>query len=246
MASLNLRLRTIRTLITTVGLAAAFAVVAAIPDSNGVIHGCYNATNGSQRIIDMAVASCKPGETAIQWNQTGPQGPRGAQGAQGPQGPQGSQGAQGPQGPQGPAGPKGDTGPAGANHVYWAYNSLEIEHGDDPFIYQTIVGLSGLPAGWYVFTTTVQSAYYYGSPGVINQADSANLWCVTQLNGSDVGVGNIDSSHVWVPELSTVSDTYVLNVSDNSSLIVACRVYNGGSKALANGRVAAFPVGQVN
>ena len=70
------------------------AAFASIPDASGVIHGCYNTTNGSQRIIDTAVASCKIGETAIQWNQTGPQGPQGPTGPQGPPGPTGQSGAQ--------------------------------------------------------------------------------------------------------------------------------------------------------
>src|SRR6185312_14584418 len=101
------------------------AAFASIPDASGVIHGCYNSTNGTQRIIDTAVASCKIGETAIQWNQTGPQGP------------------QGPQGIQGVQGPKGDTGPAGSSRVYWASNSHEVEQ-EDELIYHPIVGLSGL------------------------------------------------------------------------------------------------------
>src|SRR5512140_3773448 len=99
------------------------AAFASNPDASGVIHGCYNSINGTQRIIDTAVASCKIGETPIQWNQTGPQGPQGPTGTQGPQGPQGPQGAQGPQGIQGLQGPKGDTGPAGSSRVYWASNS---------------------------------------------------------------------------------------------------------------------------
>jgi len=112
--------------------------------------------------------------------------------------------------------------------------------------YQTIVGLSGLPAGWYVFSTTIQSAAYFGSPGIVHSADTADLHCVTQLNGTDIQIGNVDSDVVSVPQYSTVSDTYVLSVPDNSALIVACRVYSNGSKALANGRVTAFPVSEVN
>lgn len=69
---------------------------AAIPDPNGVIHGCYKTSNGSLRVIDSPAVQCEPrNETAISWNQTGSQGP------QGPQGPVG------PQGPEGPAGPSG-------------------------------------------------------------------------------------------------------------------------------------------
>ena len=203
------------------------AAFASIPDAAGIIHGCYNTTNGTQRIIDTAVESCRLGEKAIQWNQTGPQGP------------------QGPQGLQGPPGRKGDTGPAGTNRVYWAYNSHEVEE-NDSLTYQTIVGLSGLPAGWYVFSTTIQSAYFYGSPGIIHSADSADLQCITQLNGGGVQIGNVDDVRVWVPQISTVSDTYVLNVAANSSLIISCRVYSNGSKALANGRMTAFPVNTVS
>ena len=73
------------------GLAAG-----AIPDSGGVIHGCYLNKIGTLRVIDSAAGGqCSSLETAIQWNQTGPQGPVGSQGPAGPQG------AQGPQGPQG-------------------------------------------------------------------------------------------------------------------------------------------------
>src|SRR5258705_8531046 len=74
---------------------------ASIPDASGVIHGCFNAANGNQRIIDTAVSSCKTNEIPIQWNQTGPRGGVGPPGLPGPQGSQGSQGPQGPQGPQG-------------------------------------------------------------------------------------------------------------------------------------------------
>jgi hypothetical protein len=65
-------------------------VVASIPDSGGVINGCYNKSNGNLRIIDTATDSCMNHETAISWSQTGPQGPVGPQGPAGPQGPPGS------------------------------------------------------------------------------------------------------------------------------------------------------------
>src|SRR5207237_955822 len=136
---LGFNLWLIDSFIAAVALAMPSAVIASIPDANGVIHGCYNITNGSQRVIDTAVDSCKPGETAIQWNQTGPQGPQGLQGPQGPQGLQGPQGPQGLQGPQGPVGPKGDTGPAGSGQVYYAVNSHEIESDST---WQQVVGLS--------------------------------------------------------------------------------------------------------
>lgn len=91
--------------VSTVARAACFATFsgllaimpslgrATIPDAAGVIHGCYNATNGSQRIIDTSLQSCKTNEVPIQWNQIGPQGPAGPQGPQGPQGAPGTPGS---------------------------------------------------------------------------------------------------------------------------------------------------------
>jgi hypothetical protein len=124
------------------GSVVAFA---SVPDSVGAIHACYSSNgqgngNGNGqggngvRIIDSATQVCSPDETAITWNQTGPQGPMGPQGIAGLQGlpganglpgkdgPRGADGAAGPQGlpgpqgavgPVGPAGPKGDAGAAG-------------------------------------------------------------------------------------------------------------------------------------
>jgi hypothetical protein len=62
------------------------AAFAAIPDSSGVIHGCYGKSNGSLRVVGSA-SDCRNNETAIEWNQ---QGPPGATGPQGPPGPGGS------------------------------------------------------------------------------------------------------------------------------------------------------------
>jgi hypothetical protein len=72
-------------------LLTAFAVVAlatagglayaAIPDSSGVIHGCYKAAGGGLRVIDTDKgATCTTGEKSLNWNQTGPQGTTGPRG----------------------------------------------------------------------------------------------------------------------------------------------------------------------
>jgi len=89
------------------------AAYAALEDNNGVIHACVDG-KGATRIIDVAVDSCKKGETAISWNQTGPQGAPGAPGAPGAQGEQGTQGVAGP---AGAAGPPGASGPPGQQGV---------------------------------------------------------------------------------------------------------------------------------
>lgn len=78
-----------RLTVTMAGAAAALVVGsiawAAIPDTNGVIHGCYDG-GGHLRVIDTASKSCTAKETAIQWAERGPMGPAGPQGVQGPAG----------------------------------------------------------------------------------------------------------------------------------------------------------------
>jgi hypothetical protein len=74
---------------------------AAIPDSAGVIHGCYDDSSGKLRVFDTdddRPKACGNGETSLSWSRQGPQGPTG------PQGPKGDTGDPGPQGPPGVAG----------------------------------------------------------------------------------------------------------------------------------------------
>jgi len=103
-----------------IGLGTGLAA-ASIPDSGGVIHGCYKAsTNGSVSqlgVVDTAKAGghCPSNQKAVTWNQTGPQGPAGAKGDTGVQGPKGDTGATGAQGPKGDTGDPGPQGPAGAD-----------------------------------------------------------------------------------------------------------------------------------
>ena len=66
---------------------AVFALTTSVfTDSQGAYHGCVSAKNGALRVINPS-ESCKQGETAITWNQTGPQGDIGPQGIAGPAGP---------------------------------------------------------------------------------------------------------------------------------------------------------------
>jgi hypothetical protein len=81
-----------RNLVAYVALGISLAATAgvaysAIPDGNGVIHGCYTSATGALRVIDTeASGTCRGGETALDWNQKGLPGARGSQGAQGPPG----------------------------------------------------------------------------------------------------------------------------------------------------------------
>jgi Collagen triple helix repeat (20 copies) len=113
-------------ILLAVGLALAVGAgfaYAAIPDASGVINGCVGGS-GHLRVLDATSGeTCKDNETALSWNQRGPQGDKGETGERGPAGPQGEPGpagekgetgATGPQGDQGLAGPPGNPGPPGA------------------------------------------------------------------------------------------------------------------------------------
>ena len=86
-----------RLLVALVGVAVALGAgiaYASIPDSSGVIHGCYSKSSslsvppGSLRVIDTGLGqSCGQNEGTLSWNQLGVKGatgPKGATGAPGP------------------------------------------------------------------------------------------------------------------------------------------------------------------
>src|SRR3954447_16427829 len=77
-------------LATAAALAAGTAVgVAAIPDTAGTIHACFDPNGtpaGVVRVIDSPTQTCAANETALDWNQRGEPGPPGPAGPQGPAG----------------------------------------------------------------------------------------------------------------------------------------------------------------
>jgi type VI secretion system secreted protein Hcp len=76
-----------------------------------VIRGCVE-RNGTLRVLE-GDDNCRKSETAIQWNQIGPQGLQGPPGANGAPGVAGPPGANGAPGEQGAPGAQGLPGPAG-------------------------------------------------------------------------------------------------------------------------------------
>jgi hypothetical protein len=132
---------------------AAFSIVlavavggvafASVPDSTGVIHGCYSSgTPHSLQVIDTAkVSGCPSGTIALKWNQTGPRGP---------------QGLQGPTGPQGLSGPQGIQGPAGTSNAAYTFNP-NIYTMDGSGLWK-IVDYANVPAGHYVVNATATAA----------------------------------------------------------------------------------------
>ena len=96
---------------SALGLLALLPVAA----KAATLTACVANMNGTVRFV-ASPASCIPGvESAVQFNQTGPQGIQGVQGPAGPAGPAGQAGQNGAQGPAGPPGPVGPAGQAGQN-----------------------------------------------------------------------------------------------------------------------------------
>jgi hypothetical protein len=134
-----------RRLAVGIGVALAATAVsvtyASIPDSNGVIHACYNPSRAahtggaSLAILDADAASCAKKDVAISWSQQGPQGEKG------------DPGPQGPQGPQGPA------GPAGAGTAYTNHGGLPQAIGEG--LTQTVASVT-VPPGSYTISATVR------------------------------------------------------------------------------------------
>jgi hypothetical protein len=59
-----------------IGAASVTVALAAIPDTKGVIHGCYRRSDGRLRVIDTARSQkCLSGERALNWNKAGPPAP---------------------------------------------------------------------------------------------------------------------------------------------------------------------------
>jgi len=70
-----------RLTVSFVALVVAVGIVyATIPDSLGVIHGCYVKSTGTLRVIDSSLSRCKAFEHPLKWSVIGPQGPPGPAG----------------------------------------------------------------------------------------------------------------------------------------------------------------------
>jgi len=89
-----------------------------------LIHACVQKKTGHTRIV-RAGEACRPSESLVVWNVTGPEGPEGTAGPQGPEGPAG------PTGPEGPAGPPGSGGGSGTTGKQ-VVGQLVIEGLNDP------------------------------------------------------------------------------------------------------------------
>jgi hypothetical protein len=213
-SQLNPRTRIIAVAVGTLALAGV-VTYATIPDSAGVVHGCYVKLTGQLRVIDTGAGQgCLRFETPISWNQAGPQGPAGAAGPEGAQGPQGVQGDPGPAGPGGAAlayahvFADGTLDPAqsSSNVVFFRHPTYQGSPGQtDPGLF--CIGITGVPDGAvHVAVASLDSRYNVGgsvqasvflASGCEDTANSGvgysnNIYVVTRPEGQDGGQNGQD------------------------------------------------------
>lgn len=214
-------------------LVAAGVAYATIPDSNGVIHGCYARSGGSLRVIDASVTNCKSTETSLDWNVQGPQGP---QGPTGPTGPAGPQGTAGPQGPQGPAGPQG---PPGLSHGYSVTSGNANHIGNTPIKVQSL----SLPAGTYVVWATAD---------VSNFGDDSASTCALQQGTTVLGTARADTFAVGTSGtdrlgFASIAITGAVTLSSPSTIDLYCSNTDGGAGGSAgDAAISAVAVDALN
>ena len=208
------------------GVAMAAGVTLPFTGDGNTIAGCYS-SGGALKVRTPAEPACPNGYSKLEWNVTGPRGPAGADGAPG------APGAQGPQGPQGPAGPAGSS----------AALQIQSAHVLVPDTVQEIVGLSDIPAGSYLFFTTISNNVYVTS----DRTFSADIDCKIRLNGVtvDLGSANSDGGTV-IRRYETTADVVALTVPSGSTVSVDCRMFSDDERTLATARVTALKVGSIN
>jgi hypothetical protein len=172
-----------KTLVVGLMVAALLVVTAGFvaAQSSTLLNGCYDQKTGVLRYLQSG--SCMAKETAISWNQVGPQGPagpqgeKGATGSQGPQGAKEDTGSQGPAGPQGEPGAQGPPGPSGSQSDAYVTGPKDYPASAISSIYseeQLKVAKLDLPAGKYLinFSMSLENVYqpagtYYDVPATV-------------------------------------------------------------------------------
>jgi hypothetical protein len=186
--------------LAVVVVAAVSVAYASIPDSAGVIHGCYNKNNGQLRVIDDAVSSCAPSESSLAWSQTGPQGPTGAQGPEGPQG------------PAGPEGPSGSTAFGGFREVGGGTEGLPDAQGT--------VGKLQLPPGKYAIVAKITIDF------IESDSDAQRAVC-RLIAESDVDEGRIGTNAGDDVIDGVISLTLLHEFADEGFVEMSCTDFGG-------------------
>jgi hypothetical protein len=209
---------------TLVALAALGGVAwASIPSTNGIIYGCYNKRSGVLRVINTSVRQrCRRRESALNWEEVGPQGKRGATG---PKGATGSRGQ---------TGQTGQTGPEGPSNAYFAAQTGTSKLSSS----STNVLVLPVPAGKYVVSASVEITNEDTSQEATEEATCA-------IKGSNISEQPATATVPYVKGLST-SETVPLvgtfNVSASETLEVSCKQLSSGVTSVGQARIDAIQV----
>jgi len=159
---------------------------AAIPDS-GVLHACYNRTNGGVRLVEPPSASndeCRESEAATSWNQAGTQGPQGPEGPEGPEGATGPQGVPGREGLQGPAGPQGPPGPSSGPTLFaHVTRSGQMTAGNATAIYHNHEGQYAIEFPAHITNCVPVVSPGFGGP-IVNDGGNLDVFITTGTGGA--------------------------------------------------------------
>jgi len=222
---------------------------AAIPDSSGLIHGCYNPNGANARngtplnIVNSDTSSCRSNQLEISWNQTGPPGPAGDDGvsvtssslssgdANCPAGGSAFTAAGGNvtyacNGLKGDKGDTGETGPPGPSAAYTNYGDGFHAIGDG--LTQTLASLT-VPSGSYVLSGAVQAGGVGGG---------TNLQCSFLSGGTSHGLLAVIVDNGAQPMLGDVT----LGLASNRIFL---RCFAQGGTVEAAGQMIATKVGAV-
>jgi hypothetical protein len=212
------------------GVAIAAGVTLPFSGDGNTINGCYS-SGGNLKLRTPAEPTCPKGYIAIEWNA---KGVAGAQGSTGPQGPTGSQGAQGTTGPQ---------GPAGASEVYSRQSSHVVVANSLDTPATEIGGLNNLPAGSYVFNTTISNKGLFAGSTF---REFEPMTCRIVLNGT-YATPSVSETNVRVPLFADVTDVVALTVPDNSLFTVECYLENANAddRTLGVARVTALRIATI-
>lgn len=189
---------------------------ATIPAADGTIYGCYHDKGGTLRVIDDTVSQCRSTESAISWNQTGPQGPEGLKGEDGKDGVDGVNGVDGVDGEDGAPGAKGDAGPAGTSRAFTATGQLsDVSRG-----VRGVVLSKSVPAGSYVLSASVFAAGFGNDPDEVPLLACALRNGSTQLAFTKEVPGN--TSSVLFAGESSLSLTATFEPAVMSTVVLEC------------------------
>jgi hypothetical protein len=193
-------------ILAVVAVAAGSAAFAAIPDSSGLIHSCYDKQSGQVRIFDSETdlpKGCGKNEIELTWNK---------------QGPQGAPGLPGPKGDKGDKGEQGDPGPSAA-YVHRTDNFTAITS-------PTVLSTLDLSAGSYLVSGKARVGTLSNAP------EWVGCWLSGYEGGNYIPGSADDSSTVWLNHnvlvyVATLFNTTGLVLNAPGSVKLTCDSLNG-------------------